>query len=156
MDESARSLVAAIVGAVGGRAVATAESCTAGAIAQALAEGKDASEWFRGGVVAYHRVVKYGVLGVPRGPVVNHETACAMAVGAGRLLGADVVVATTGAAGPDGLDGAAPGTVFVGYWLDGDLSSDEHHFTGRPAEVCDAAVHAALEGLAQRLRARPS
>jgi nicotinamide-nucleotide amidase len=152
-EEDVSGLVRAVVGMRRERTIATAESCTAGAIANALARGEGASEWLRGGVVAYHREVKYDVLGVPRGPVVNHRTARAMAQGAGQLLGADAVVAVTGAAGPDGLDGAPPGTVFVGFCVDGVADSVEHHFDGDPATVCAAATRAALAGLADRLQA---
>lgn len=147
---------------LGDRRVATAESCTAGAVAQALASGDGASQWLLGGVVSYHRDVKYGLLGVPRGPVVNPTAAEAMARGVCRVLGADVSVAITGAAGPDGQDGAEPGTVFVAYAVDDGADAqqlgaqqvdvEEHHFPGSPTEVCSAATKAAIEGLAARLR----
>jgi nicotinamide-nucleotide amidase len=151
MSDEIEGAVREIVHARGDRTIATAESCTAGAVAQALATGEDASDWFRGGVVAYHRDVKYNVLEVPRGPVVNHTTARAMAAGAARLLDARAVVSVTGAAGPDGLDGAPPGTVFIGYWCDGAVDSVEHHFGGTPPEVLAAATVEALAGLAARL-----
>jgi nicotinamide-nucleotide amidase len=146
------ALVRAVTEARDARSIATAESCTAGAIAQALASGVGAADWFRGALVAYHREVKYALLGVPRGPVVNHRAAQAMARGAAELLRADAVVSVTGAAGPDGMDGAEPGTVFVGYWCGGVLDSEVHHFAGPPVAVCDAATLAALAGLAVRLQ----
>ena len=49
-----------------------------------------ASEWFKGGVVAYDSQVKFDLLGVPEGPVVSEAAAMAMADGVRRLLGADV------------------------------------------------------------------
>jgi nicotinamide-nucleotide amidase len=151
-EDEISGLVRAVAAVRGERTLATAESCTAGAVANALARGDGASDWLRGGVVAYHREVKYDVLGVPRGPVVNHTAARAMATGVARLLGADAAVSVTGAAGPDGMDGQPAGTVFVGYWCDGVVTSVEHHFDGEPAEVCDAATRAALAGLADRLQ----
>jgi nicotinamide-nucleotide amidase len=151
-DDPLAVRVAAIADARGDRRIGTAESCTAGMVATALASGEQASDWFRGGVVSYHRDVKYDLLEVPRGPVVNHETARAMVEGAARALGADAVVSVTGAAGPDGLDGAPPGTVFVGFLVDGKVDSVEHHFAGEPAQVCASAALAALDGLADRLR----
>jgi nicotinamide-nucleotide amidase len=69
------------------------------------------------------------------------------------LLHADAVVSVTGAAGPDGLDGAPAGTVFIGYWCDGVVDSVEHHFDGDPADVLTAATRAALAGLADRMGA---
>ena len=68
-----------------------------------------------------------------------------------RLLGADVAVSITGAAGPDGLDGAAPGTVFVGFSVDGIEDTIEYHFDGDPEAVTIAAAEAALAGLVERL-----
>jgi nicotinamide-nucleotide amidase len=150
-EDEIAGLVRAVVAMRGDRSIATAESCTAGAVANALARGEGASDWLRGGVVAYHREVKYSLLGVPRGPVVNHATARAMATGVARVLGADAAVSVTGAAGPDGMDGQPAGTVFIGYWCDGVGSSVEHHFDGDPAAVCDAATRAALVGLADLL-----
>ena len=73
-----------------------------------------ASDWFRGGVVSYAPEVKFSVLGVPEGPVVSAATATAMATGVRDLLGADVGLGVTGVAGPDPLEGEAPGTVYLG------------------------------------------
>ena len=55
--------------------VAVAESLTAGRIAQALGAAPDASDWFRGSVVAYAPEVKFDVLGVTPGPV--NRASCA-------------------------------------------------------------------------------
>ncbi|HYF12347.1 MAG TPA: competence/damage-inducible protein A [Actinomycetota bacterium] len=105
------------------RTLATAESLTAGSVAARLAGVAGASDYLRGGVVAYQVDVKRDVLGVRtetiEGPgVVSAECAAEMAFGVRRALGADLGVALTGAAGPEPHDGAAPGTVWVA--LDGD------------------------------------
>jgi nicotinamide-nucleotide amidase len=150
-DDGARALAQQVADLLDGRRIATAESCTAGGIAQALATADGASDFLLGGVVAYHRDVKYDVLDVPRGPVVNHRSAGAMARGVARLLGADVAVAVTGAAGPSGLDGAEAGTVFVGFSIDGIDDTAEYHFDGDPESVTNRAVTAALAGLVERL-----
>jgi nicotinamide-nucleotide amidase len=142
-------------GLLDGRTVAAAESVTAGMVARALAASKGASDWFLGSVVAYNSETKFKVLDVPRGPVVNHRTAAAMASGVAALLGADVAVSTTGAAGPDGLDGADPGTVFIGWRIGDAVDTEEFHFTGGPTEVVQAACNAVLDGLARRLEASP-
>ena len=111
---------AALAGArARGWTIATAESLTGGLVAAALTSVGGASDVFRGGVVAYALDAKEGVLGVPQevlaawGPV-SEQVAAAMAEGARRLFGADVGVATTGAAGPEPHGGRAPGTFCVG------------------------------------------
>ena len=73
-----------------------------------------ASDVFRGSIVSYASEVKVDVLGVPEGPVVTPEAAAAMALGAQRVLGADVGLALTGVAGPAEQDGQPVGTLHVG------------------------------------------
>jgi nicotinamide-nucleotide amidase len=90
-----------------GLRVATAESCTGGMVAARLTNVAGASRAFLGGVVAYANEVKEGELGVPaelleQYGAVSPEAARAMAQGARDRLGADVAVAVTGIAGPDG------------------------------------------------------
>src|SRR4051812_31458390 len=58
-----------------GQTVAVAESLTGGAISSRLSAIEGASDWFRGAVVAYGEEVKFALLGVDRGPVVNGSTA---------------------------------------------------------------------------------
>ena len=55
----------------------------------------------RGSIVSYASEVKYDLLGVADGPVVNEQAALEMAEGARRVLGSDVGLALTGVAGPD-------------------------------------------------------
>ncbi len=88
-----------------GWTLATAESATGGLIAARLTGVPGASNVFRGSVVAYASDVKEQILGVDTALVAEHgivsePVALAMAEGAARRLDADVVVATTGAAGP--------------------------------------------------------
>lgn len=136
-----------------GRTVATAESCTAGRVAAALAAAEGAADFFRGGLVAYQVPVKQELLGVSTSKVLNLRTAEEMAVGATRLLGASVAVATTGVAGGEPIDGVPAGTVFIGTAVDGQTSSARHWFAGEPDEVCAAAAQQALRDLAAALRA---
>jgi nicotinamide-nucleotide amidase len=130
-----------------GLTVAVAESLTGGKIACHLAAGPDASEWFRGGVVAYSSEVKYGVLGVPRGPVVSEQSATAMATGAARLLDATLTVAATGVGGPDSQDGQSAGTVWLAVSRGSDVRAELQCFDGDPAEVLDSTVLQALRML---------
>jgi PncC family amidohydrolase len=135
-----------------GRTVACAESCTAGLVAQSFAAVEGSLDWFRGGVVAYQTGVKHDLLGVTTDRIVTPEAAREMAEGAARLFTTDVAVSTTGAAGPDPLDGAEPGTVVVGTYVDGRACSRTFHFEGDPADVCRQAAEASLEELARALR----
>lgn len=90
-----------------GKTLAAAESCTGGLLAEHFTNLPGASGVFLGGVVAYTDPVKEALLGVPhetleRFGAVSRETAEAMAVGARARLGADIALAVTGFAGPDG------------------------------------------------------
>lgn len=139
------------VARLGGRSVATAESCTAGRIAEALACVEHAVDFLRGGLVAYQTEVKRELLGVTSPSVLTLEAAEEMATGACRLLGADVGIATTGVAGDEAEDGVAPGTVFIATCVDGVVRSRPHRFSGDPAEVCDSARSQALRDLLDAL-----
>jgi nicotinamide-nucleotide amidase len=120
-DESMEVAVATLLIARG-LTFGVAESLTGGLIASRLVNVAGASTWFRGGVVAYDSQVKFDLLGVPTGPVVTESAAAAMAEGAARVTRADVGLGITGVAGPDDQEGVAPGTVFVGLHLPGELA----------------------------------
>jgi nicotinamide-nucleotide amidase len=130
-----------------GLTVAVAESLTGGKIACHLAAAPDASDWFRGGVVAYSSDVKYDVLGVPRGPVISEQCAAAMATGVAQLLDATLTVAATGVGGPDSQEGEPPGTVWVAVASGPDVRAELQCFDGDPADVLDSTVLQALRML---------
>ena len=102
-----------------GLTVSVAESCTGGLIAARLTDVPGSSDVFLGAVVAYANGVKAAQLGVPENVLDGHgavsaEVAAAMADGARERLGADVAVAVTGVAGPDGGTDEKPvGLVFL-------------------------------------------
>ncbi len=131
--------------------VAAAESLTSGLIASRLGAGPDASDWFRGSVVAYQESVKFDVLGVRPGPVVAPECAEDMARGVGRLLGAEVVVAATGVGGPEPSEGKPAGTVYVAVTVRDSTTVHELDLDGDPEEVLEATADQALELLAGTL-----
>ncbi|MGH1526583.1 CinA family protein [Leifsonia sp. L25] len=134
-----------------GVTVAVAESLTSGAIASALGASPQAADWFAGGVVAYSEHVKFEVLGVTPGPVITPSCAEQMASGVGRLLGAGMVAAVTGAGGPDPEEGREAGTVFLAHGRPDALMIEELHLDGDPEEVVHATVDAALAALARDL-----
>jgi nicotinamide-nucleotide amidase len=90
-----------------GRRIAVAESCTGGLVSAALTEIPGSSEVFEAGYVTYSNAAKMADLNVSGDVVetfgaVSVATAWAMAQGALEASEADVAVAITGIAGPDG------------------------------------------------------
>ena len=130
-----------------GRRVATAESCTAGRIATLLAREPGASAFLLGGLVAYHEETKRALLHVTAPCIYSEETATQMAQGVCTLTGADVAVATTGLAGPEPLDGVAPGTVCIAVRVADTTTARTYHFDGTEDEICDRAAERALADL---------
>ncbi len=146
--ELARSVVEVL--ASRGLTIAVAESLTGGAVTAALVDVPGASRVLRGGVVAYATDLKATLLGVDpallaeRGAV-DPEVARAMALGVRSRLAADVGVATTGVAGPDGQDGRSPGVVHVAALGPGGERVSSVRFAGDRAAVRQAACELALE-----------
>ena len=100
-----------------GRTIAVAESCTGGLVSAAITEIPGSSEVFLSGFVTYSNESKMSRLKVASDVIetfgaVSVATAWAMAQGALEESGADVAVAITGVAGPDGGTANKPvGTV---------------------------------------------
>jgi len=90
-----------------GLRVGVAESCTGGLVGALLTELPGASRCFVGGAIVYANSTKESLLGVPTALLARHgavsaEVAVAMAEGTLRACGADLALAITGIAGPDG------------------------------------------------------
>jgi nicotinamide-nucleotide amidase len=99
-----------------GRRLGLAESCSGGLLAARITDLPGASAYTAGGVVAYSNEAKADLLGVDSGLIeatgaVSPEVAEAMALGALERFDADVAVAITGIAGPEGGTEERP----VGY-----------------------------------------
>jgi nicotinamide-nucleotide amidase len=113
------------------RTVAVAESCSGGLVSQKLTDVPGSSQYFKGGVVAYHNTAKRDLLGVPaalldRYGAVSDEVARAMAEGARARFGTDLAVATTGIAGPGGGSPEKPlGLVHIAL-ADGERTHGDH------------------------------
>lgn len=133
--------------------VATAESCTGGLISAACTDLAGSSAWFERGFVTYSNDAKIELLGVDAGVISKHgavseETARAMVEGAIARSKAQVAVAVTGVAGPTGGSRAKPvGTVWFGWSVDGQTSTQCMLFAGDRAAVRAATVRHALERL---------
>jgi nicotinamide-nucleotide amidase len=90
-----------------GQSLAIAESCTGGLAAELLTRIPGSSRYFLGAAVVYANSAKTELLGVPAQLIAEHgavsaQVARAMAEGVRQRLGADLGLAFTGIAGPDG------------------------------------------------------
>ena len=134
-----------------GLKVVTAESCTGGGVAAALTDVPGSSQWFERGYITYSNAAKVQDLGVDPATLERHGAVSAavveaMAVGALAACGADVAVAVSGIAGPDGGTPEKPvGLVYLAAARRGEgVHVLREHFHGDRAAVRHAAVAAAL------------
>ena len=140
-----------------GRTVALAESCTGGLVAAALTEIPGSSAVLGSGYVTYSNDAKIKMLGVNQDILdtfgaVSVAVAWAMAQGALKKSGADIAVAISGVAGPDGGTEKKPvGTVVFAVAEKGkdpeDMTADRKDFGSDKsrAEIRTIATLHALE-----------
>jgi PncC family amidohydrolase len=135
-----------------GLKIVTAESCTAGMVADLLASVAGASRVFWGGFVCYTAEAKVRMLGIEeallaRYGLVSRETSRAMASCALKQSGVDLAVSVTGLAGPGGDGSGVPvGTVWIGAaYRSGASGARVYHYRGSRQEVRYAAAQEALE-----------
>ncbi len=136
-----------------GLTLAAAESLTGGLIGKRVTDIPGASDVFRGSIVSYSSEVKRELLGVGPGPVVSEDAAVAMALGACRVLGADVGVAVTGVAGPDPQEGQPPGTVWLATAVGGEVESTLVRLPGDRNQIRQFSVISVLNMVRLRLQA---
>jgi nicotinamide-nucleotide amidase len=139
------------------RSIATAESCTGGLVAARLTELPGASDYVRGGIVAYSNEAKVSQAGVApelieRHGAVSAKVAQALADGARFRLETDVGVGLTGIAGPGGGSAEKPvGLVWVSVAEPaGARLTRSVNLPGGRADVRDRATTVALH-LVRRL-----
>jgi competence/damage-inducible protein CinA-like protein len=134
-----------------------AESCTGGLLASRLTSVPGASAFLDRGYVTYSNRSKVELLGVDPAVLasagaVSAETAAAMAAGARRAARADIGVAITGIAGPDGGTPEKPvGLVFIATEGAAGDRVRRIHFPGSRERVRFQASQAALEMLRRGL-----
>ncbi|MBU3070276.1 CinA family protein [Aestuariicella sp. G3-2] len=138
--------------------IGTAESCTGGLLAAAITDVAGSSGWFDEGLVTYANASKQRLLAVPADVLdsqgaVSQPVVEAMVKGV-LARGADVAVATSGIAGPDGGSDEKPvGTVWFAWALAGRVFSERKVFSGDRVAVRAQATEFALSQLLQLLEA---
>ncbi|MEM7432667.1 MAG: CinA family protein [Pseudomonadota bacterium] len=157
----AQSLVTSLTEAE--KVVATAESCTGGWIAKAITDIPGSSAVFHYGVVSYSNGAKESVLGVAAERIeahgaVSEPVVVEMAEGVLALSGADIAVAVSGVAGPDGGTEAKPvGTVWFAWAVRHagrvTVTTAMECFDGDRELVRELTVVHALEGIRTRMLA---
>lgn len=132
-----------------GMNISTAESCTGGMIASRLIDVPGVSEIFKEGIVSYSNDAKMKRLGVKKETLkkygaVSEETAREMVMG----LDSDIVIATTGIAGPDGGTPEKPvGLVYIGIRVKDDIYIEKRFFNGDRMKIRERAVSQSLFSL---------
>ncbi len=136
-----------------------AESCTGGGLAAAITDIPGSSQWFDRGFVTYSNQAKQQMLGVPEQMLasegaVSEAVVRAMAEGALAASDANVSVAISGIAGPDGGSLEKPvGTVWLAWAADKQPTHAQGYlFMGDRMAVRQQAVRIALKGLISKLR----
>ncbi len=138
--------------------IATAESCTGGAIAAACTAMAGSSDWFDRGFVTYSNEAKVEMLGVDaaligRVGAVSEEVARAMVLGALARSTAHIAVAVTGIAGPGGaVPGKPVGTVWLAWGDAAGTEAERLQLGGDRDAVRAATVQRALQRLIERAR----
>lgn len=142
--------------------MATAESCTGGAIATACTDIPGSSAWFAGAMVTYTIPWKEKFLGVPdhviqQFGVVSEATVDAMLTGLREKCGVPCGIAVSGIAGPTGAEPGKPvGTVVVGMMAGEARVVETCHFDGDRETVRAATVSHGIQGLLRLLQERNS
>ena len=145
---------------VAGLRLVTAESCTGGMISEWVTRIPGSSDWFERAFVTYSNEAKRELLGVQQRTLdqygaVSEETAAEMATGALDASHADVAVAVTGIAGPDGGTKAKPvGTVCLAWAVQGGhVYSVRVQLAGNRQSIRRQSAALALQGVIDRATA---
>lgn len=146
-----------------GLMLATAESCTGGGVAYAITEVAGSSSWFERGFVTYSNLAKRQMLGVSAATIerqgaVSEAVVREMVAGALANSMAQVALAVSGIAGPDGGTADKPvGTVWFAWGIkQGEtyVYAQRHQIIGNRSEVRASSVRIALQGVADLLNQR--
>jgi nicotinamide-nucleotide amidase len=142
-----------------GKTLALAESCTGGYLSHLITKNRGSSQYFFGSFVTYSNEMKQSILGVPLAILssfgaVSYETVECMVQGALEKSSADIAIAVTGIAGPDGGSQEKPvGTVWMAIAERGkDLEIGVKIFSGSRFEVIKNVSELALTALYRKIQ----
>jgi nicotinamide-nucleotide amidase len=130
--------------------ITCAESCTGGGVGYAITTISGSSAWFKKGFITYSNDAKRDMLDVSDHTLrqygaVSAATVEEMAAGAAKYANAEVAVAVSGIAGPDGGSPEKPvGTVWFGFYINGQIISQKLLIDGDRQTVRIKAVEFAL------------
>jgi len=132
--------------------ITCAESCTGGLIASAITSIAGSSAIFKGSVITYSNEIKEQELNVNKqtmidNGVVSIEVVNEMLDGVLKKFNANIAIAVSGVAGPDGGSKEKPvGTVVIGIKDNNSyLNTKLYHFKGSRIDIQNSAVNKAFE-----------
>jgi len=141
-----------------GLMLATAESCTGGAVANAITDIAGSSEWFERGFITYSNEAKREMLDVAQDTLtrygaVSEAVVREMVAGALYHSHSQVALAVSGIAGPAGGTPDKPvGTVWFAWGIKGrQCIARLHHLSGSRAEIRMQSVRIAFQGVLELL-----
>ncbi|NRQ44033.1 nicotinamide-nucleotide amidohydrolase family protein [Rheinheimera sp. YQF-2] len=131
--------------------ITTAESCTGGGIGYWLTAVPGSSAYVDRGFITYSNKAKQQLLAVRSATLlqfgaVSEQTVREMAEGAAKAANANMAIAVSGIAGPDGGSVYKPvGTVCFGFCVNGNVASSHLVFAGDRQQVRQQAIDYALK-----------
>jgi nicotinamide-nucleotide amidase len=141
-----------------GLVLATAESCTGGAVASSITDIAGSAEWFERGFITYSNESKREMLGVAQETLVRYGAVSEavvreMVAGALYYSHAQVALAVSGIAGPaGGMPDKPVGTVWFAWGIKGrQCVARLHHLSGSRAEIRMQSVCIAFQGVLELL-----
>ncbi len=144
-----------------GKTLGLAEACSGGLVGHRVTNVPGSSAYFQGTVVAYSDTAKTRLLGVKPYTLqlhgaVSEEVVGEMATGVRERLAADIALATTGIAGPDGATEDKPvGTACLALASDGTLVSRRYTLWGNRDWIKTLISQLALDWVRRALLGLP-
>jgi len=138
--------------------ISCAESCTGGGLGYAITSISGSSAWFKKGFITYSNEAKQDLLGVSVSTLNKHGAVSAatveeMASGAAKHASAEVAIAISGVAGPDGGTPDKPvGTVWFGFFINGQNINQKQQIKGDRQTVRIKAIEFALSNTLKLLQ----